>query len=248
MVRNGAYLLEKRVGRRLLTFFTATLPDSAADALEAAGEDGAKLYAEADRQIMQYISRKLEAAGIQPDIVGCVEVQPRRWERYGKVALHSHYVFQGKLPDGDWIIDKDDIRNQWNKILTNVCAVEVESLASTRVEQVKKSAENYLAKYMSKSGKMAESIVEAGKGHLLPSHWWHCSLALRKVIRSMLLPISQDAADILYGQREEFKEKGILSWFYVHEIEIGQSHGERFMAPVAFVAKFGKPEYIQMFT
>jgi hypothetical protein len=248
MVRNGAYLMEKRVGRRCLTFFTATLPDSAADAIEAAGEDGAKLYAEADRQMMQWIRRQLEAAGVQPDIVGCVEVQPRRWERYGKVALHSHYVFQGKLPDGDWIINKDDIRNQWNKILSNVCGVEVESLASTRVEQVKKSAENYLAKYMSKSGKMTESIIEAGKGHLLPSHWWHCTNELRKLIRSMLIPISEDAGYILYGQREALKEQGILSWFYVHEIEMTQSHGEPFMAPVAFVAKLGKPEYIQMFT
>lgn len=247
MVRNGAYLLEKRVGRRRMTFFTATLPDIAADVIDAAGEDGAKLYAEADRQIGQYIRRKLEKAGAQPYIVGCVEVQPRRWERYGKVALHSHYVFEGRLPNGDWIIKKDDIRKQWNKILSNVCGIEVESLASTRVEQVKKSAENYLSKYMSKSGKMVDSIIEAGKGHLLPSHWWHCSLDLRSLIKSMMLPISQDALDILYGQRDELKERGILSWFHVHEIEMRQSHGEPFMIPVAFVAKFKNPEYIQMF-
>lgn len=247
MVRNGAYLLQQSAGRKNLTFATTTLPEAAVDALEAAGDNGARLYAECDRQMQQWIQRQLEKSSIPSHIVGCVEVQPKRFERYGKVALHSHFAFQGKLPKGNWVIHKDKFRNQWNKILSNVLGVKIESLSSTRIERVTKNVEYYLSKYMSKSGKMVDKIIEAGKQHLLPSHWWHCSLELRNIIKSKLVPISEDSIDILYAHREELKEQGILSWFHVLKIEIMQSHDEPMMIPVAMVAKFKKPEYIQMF-
>lgn len=248
MVRNGAWYLENHVGKKNLTFATTTLPQAAVDALEAKGDDAAGFYAEADRQMQQWIRRRLESAGLNSSIVGCVEPQPERFENTGQVALHSHLVFQGKSSKGSWVIDKDEFRNQWNKILSNVLGVKIESLASTRIERVKKSAEYYLSKYMSKAGTMVQKIIDAGKKHMLPSHWWHCSSDLRKIIKSMCLPISEDAAEILYSQREELKEKGILQWFYIHEIDVIQSHGEPLKIPVAFMAKFRKPEYIQMFT
>lgn len=246
MVRNAAYVVTKRAGRQNLTFATTTLPEEILDILESR-DDAAELYAECDRQMQQWIKRRLEDVGIESFIVGCVEVQPERFERTGKVALHTHYLFQGRLPKKTWAIHKDAFRNQWNKILSNVFGIEVTSLASTRVEQVKKSAEYYLSKYMSKSGKMVDKIIEAGKKHMLPSHWWHCSNRLRKIIKSMCLPIPKESADLIWEQREELKTAGILSWFHVHEIEIVQSHGEPLKIPVAMVAKFKKPEYIQMF-
>lgn len=247
MVRNGAWWLQKVAGRENLTFATTTLPEAAVDALEAMGERAAELYAEADRQMQQWIRRQLESEGVNSSIVGCVEVQPERFKKTGKVALHSHFVFQGKLSKGNWIIHKDKFRNQWNKILSKVLGVKIESLASTRIERVKKSAEYYLSKYMSKSGTMVQEIINAGKRYMLPSHWWHCSADLRNIIKSMCLPISQDASDILYSQRDELKARGILQWFHIHEIELHQPHGEPFKIPIAFIAKFKKPEYIQMF-
>lgn len=247
IVRNGAYLLQKEVGRNNLTFATLTLPQAAVEILESRGSDAAALYADCDRQMKQWITNQLEKEGINPWIVSCVEVQPERFKQTGQVALHSHYVFQGKVAGGDWIIHKDKFRNQWNKILSNVLGEKIESLASTRIERVKKSAEYYLSKYMSKSGGVIDEIVEAGKKNMLPSCWFGCSLELRNKIKSMSTFISKESAQIIYDQREELKLKGILSYFHVHEIELVQSHGEPFILPVAFIFKFRKPEYVKMF-
>jgi hypothetical protein len=248
IVRNGAYLLQKMAGRANLTFATLTLPQAVVEILEASGDSAPKLYAECDRQMKQWINNQQEKNNINPWIVSCVEVQPERFKQTGQVALHSHYVYQGKLNKGNWIINKNKFRNQWNKILSNVLGEKIESLASTRIERVKKSAEYYLSKYMSKSGGVVDEIVEAGKKHMLPSCWFGCSNELREKIKSMSTFLSRETAQMIYDQREELKAKGILSYFHVHEIELKQSHGEPFILPVAFIFKFRKPEYVQMFT
>lgn len=248
LVRNAAYVLQKTVGKENLAFATLTLPQAAVEILESRGTDAPKLYAECDRQMKQWIGNQLEKENIKPWIVSCVEVQPERFKQTGQVALHSHYVFQGKAAKGTWIIHKDKFRNHWNKILSNVLGEKMESLASTRIEQVKKSAEYYLSKYMSKSGGVIDDIVKADKKHMLPSCWYGCSSELKDKVKSKSIFISRELAQTIYSQREEFKSKRILSYFYVHEIEMGQSHGEPFMVPAAFIFKFRKPEYAQMFT
>jgi hypothetical protein len=246
IVRNGAFVLQKQAGRNNLAFATLTLPQAAVEILESRGSDAPKLYAECDRQMKQWIGNQLERKHINSWIVSCVEVQTERFKQTGQVALHSHYVFQGKLAKGNWVIHKDKFRNHWNKILSNVLGEKIESLASTRIERVRKSAEYYLSKYMSKSGDVVNEIEKAGKKHMLPSCWFGCSIELREKIKSMSTFIPKEVAQAIYRQREELKSKGILSYFHVHEIESVQSHGEPFMLPVAFIFKFRDPEYVQM--
>jgi hypothetical protein len=248
IVRNGAFVLQKLAGRNNLAFATLTLPQAAVEILESRGSDAPKLYAECDRQMKQWIRNQLERENINSWIVSCVEVQTERFKQTEQVALHSHYVFQGKLAKGTWAIHKDKFRNHWNKILSNVLGEKIESLASTRIERVKKSAEYYLSKYMSKSGEVIDEIVKVGKKHMLPSCWFGCSSELRDKIKSMSTFIPKEVAKAIYSQREELKLKGVLSYFHVHEIESVQSHGEPFMLPVAFIFKFRDPEYVQMST
>jgi hypothetical protein len=246
MVRNGAWWIEKHVPRSRLAFATMTLPNEAVEALEAR-EDAAAIYADINRVFQQWLSRRLEAAGAFSYIVGCDEVQPGRWKKYRKVALHTHLLFQAAVQKGNWIISKEEFQAKWLEIVNAKLNIASESNSATRIEKVKRSAEHYLAKYMSKSGNVVDEIIEAGKRYLLPAHWWHCSNALKKKVKSMCVEVSEKAGEILYGQREELKNQGILQWFYVHEIELHQSHGEPLKIPVAFCAKFSKPEHREMF-
>lgn len=247
MVRNGAWWLEKNFGKARLSFLTCTLPDRALELMEASGE-AAALWAEIVRQFEQWLKRQLRTHQLCDFIVGVTEVQPDRWKNSQKVGLHLHWAFQGRATyRGDWAIGKKRFLAGWLKIVSNVLGQKVEGSSATRVEQVKKSVENYLSKYMSKGGEFITEIIVAGKRDLLPTSWWNISFELRRIIKSLIIPISEQAKNVLYDTREALKEQGIIQWFYVHEIDIVQSHGEVMTIPVAFVGKFAKPEYREMF-
>lgn len=247
IVRNGAWWLQREFGRDCLSFLTCTLPDEVVEIL-AIAEDAAGLWAEIIRQFEQWLKRKLESMGLCEFIVGVTEVQIKRWINHGKVGLHLHWVFQGRLTNKSaWSINKEEFANAWNRIVSNVIGKKVESSSATRVERIKKSVENYLSKYMSKGGEVIDEIIEAGKRDLLPTSWWNVSNALRRIIKSMMFKPSVDARNCLYDTREALKEQGVIQWYYIHEIELMQPHGEPIKVPAAFVGKFSKPEYLEMF-
>jgi len=247
IVRNGAWWLQKEFGRDSLSFLTCTLPDEVVE-IFAIAEDAAGLWSEIIRQFEQWLKRQLRSSGLCDFIVGVTEVQEKRWTNFGKVGLHLHWVFQGRAGNRSaWSIKKEEFANAWNKILSNVLQRKVEGNSATRVERVKKSVENYLSKYMSKGGKVIEDIIEDGKRHLLPSSWWNVSHCLRRIIKAAIIKPSDEAKNCLYDIREQLKNQGIIQWFYIHEIELMQSHGESIKVPAAFVGKFSKPEHIQMF-
>lgn len=247
MVRNGAWWLQDWHGRESLSFLTATLPDEAIDLMEMGG-NFSKDWSEAVRQFEQWLKRRLEKAGLMEFIVGVTEVQEKRWRKTGKVGLHLHWVFQGRTNrNSAWAIKKEEFAQAWNRILSNVLGERIESNSATRVERVKKSVENYLSKYMSKGGQFIKEIVEAGKLEQLPSAWWNVTHALRRVIRAAVKSISLDAKSCLYESREELKAQGIIQWFYVHEVEWVEPYGESVKVPVAFIGKFSRPEFADMF-
>ena len=133
-------------------------------------------------------------------------------------------------------------------MLSAIVGYRISAPASTRIEKIKKSVENYLSKYMSKGGKVIEEIIADGRRHLLPTSWWGMTNTLRDTVKAGCKRIPQEMADILYDQRENLQQAGIIRWFHVAVAEIAQSHGEFMQIPVAFVGKFAKPEHGSMFT
>lgn len=247
MVRNAAWWLQDFCGRRSLSFLTATLPDEAIALMELRGSFS-RDWSEIIRQFEQWVKRRLKAAGLLEIVVGVTEVQEGRWERTGKVGLHLHWVFQGrKNQKSNWAIRPEQFQEAWLRIVSNVVGGKIESKSATRVEQVKKSVENYLSKYMSKGGKVINDIVEAGKLDQLPTAWWNVTHALRRIIKRAIKSVSDDAKNCLFESREELQAQGIIQWGYVHEIDYIEPHGEVKKIPVAFIGKFSKPEFADMF-
>jgi hypothetical protein len=247
MVRNAAWWLQDFCGMFCLSFLTATLPDEAIDLMESRGTFS-KDWSEIIRQFEQWLKRRLRREGLLDLIVGVTEVQEKRWQQSGKVGLHLHWVFQGRPKrNSNWAISKEEFAEAWLRIVSNVVGQKVESKSATRIERVKKSVENYLSKYMSKGGKVIDEIVAAGKLDQLPTAWWNVTNALKTIIRKAIKPISDEAKDCLFEGREDLKNQGIIQWFYVHEIDYVEPHGEARKVPVAFIGKFAKPEFADMF-
>lgn len=183
-VRNGAFLLEQRYGRKLLGFYTFTLPKLNESAEYQAGME----WAEIVRIFLQSVTRLLKAAGLPPSYVGCTEIQMARYEKYGGLPLHLHLVMPGKNPGNpkSWVISSDQFRSLWRRsVIARVPVYDGCSFAaSVDTAMVKKTAEGYLGKYMTKGVAALSSLLvdDAGLADFLPASWWCCSVNVRRAI------------------------------------------------------------------
>lgn len=181
-IRNAAFLLEQRYGRDRLSFLTVTLPGAKESDQYHAGLE----WPEICRQFFQSLGRLLSAAGLPATFCACTEVQTERYERHGGLPLHLHVVFPGRKPFKSWAIATAQFDSLWRNAVLSRCPEFAEhSFASAcQVQRVKKSAEGYLGKYMSKGADAVGRLLadDGGLIEFLPSTWWNCSLNLRRAI------------------------------------------------------------------
>lgn len=181
-VRNGAFLLQQKYGRRNLTFLTCTMPSVP----QTKQFEIALAWPEIVRKFGQAVKRLLVAAGLSGTFVGCTEIQGARYQKDGGMPLHLHLVMVGRKYGKGWAIDA----NQWRSLWRNALVNEVDGLedvsfaASVDCQAVKKDAAGYLGKYMSKGPGQISAMVDEDPGIavFLPATWWICSLKLRRAI------------------------------------------------------------------
>jgi hypothetical protein len=244
MVRSAAFWLQQRWGRQNLSFLTVTIPSLPGYDIGTVATE----WGEITRRYKQELERELRRAGILAEMVLVSEIQEKRWSETGVIAPHLHIVFRGRKSRKDsWAISKERARELWENVLSAIVGYRVEAPASTRIEPVKKSVEHYLSKYMSKGGKVVQEIIDAGLRMCLPASWWAMTDSLRRRVKNACIPVCQEAKNLLFDQREQLTQAGIIQWSHVVEIELIQTHGEVLNIPVCFVGKFAKPEYRFMF-
>lgn len=182
MVKNAAYLLQKKYGGRQISFLTCTIPGSPERTIEVALK-----WEQIVRVYYQKLKRKLVANKLSPVVVGVTEIQPRRFKRTGGMPLHLHLVFQGAHEDFNWVFKPSDFQKWWMDTVESIVpSASKESYASsTNVQRVKKSAAGYLGKYMSKgSGDIAAIIEECPTVvDALPHCWYNMSAEARKAVK-----------------------------------------------------------------
>jgi len=237
MVRNCIAKLERDCGRQNLAFATYTLPDLPADQLESLS---AKSGVIANR-LCQEIKRNQERAGITSEIVWIVEIQWKRFERTGIPVIHFHIVFQSrKSRYHPYAISKELNTKIWNRIISNALGYEIEMPSAANIQQVKKSAENYMSKYMSKGSKVAQELVDEKLVSLLPKNWWGATLSLRRWVKDHTKLLADSAKEFIKNNYKAFKNNlkdSPFTWLHAHEITLMEPHGEEVSFPVAIVGK-----------
>jgi len=176
-------LLEEE--RRLLSFWTVSLPPEALDQLQQSGR-----WPEFQDRIRKELVRQLHLAGMVPQVVGVVELQPKRGRREGRPCPHLHIVFRGRRhPWKPWVLA--------GSALDRIIAV---SLATSgvfppdgmdpaewlqtagNVQEVKKSVRAYLACYLTKEQGTPGLYTGTRHETLLPHQWWFWSAPLRALV------------------------------------------------------------------
>lgn len=157
-VRSAGELMQQEFGMRNLTFGTATVPDLDPELNRLINSR----WGEVLRRFQQKVTRKLTALGLPTDMVIVSEVQEKRLLQTGRLVLHLHWLNVGRddtYKDHAWAIGKEWWSQAWDDTLSDVTGTPIKAPAGTRVERVKHDAAGYLAKYMSKGGKLLVKIT-----------------------------------------------------------------------------------------
>jgi len=207
--------LERKYGRRSLTFATVTLPAMSDERLKLVCESWGKYV----NRFVEEIKRELVRANAPTEIIYCTEIQEKRYEKYGQVAPHLHLLWyayerdpETLEPMGSYAITADRLREINSMVLHRIIGdEEICVQASVDVQKVKKSAANYLGKYMSKGGKIVDKIVDAGKQNMLPRAWWGVTQELRQLIIKSIIKIGKNLAANLFRHADKLEKMGVLS-------------------------------------
>jgi len=212
MLRNGAYLLQRSVGKRSMAMLTVTVPRVSDDVERAVSV----AWPEVVRVFLQELERGLARRDLKTWTVGCTEVQEERMIAHGGFPLHLHIVFQGRKGKG-WAYPPSFYRELWQRILVNYVPelTEVSFDASTRVEAIRKDAASYIAKYASKG--VRGSVLELmGEGFRIPTGWTHITGGLKSVIKKLVVYFCDKRAVAMLSC--VFKAPHIFKW--VGEVRI----------------------------
>lgn len=213
MIRNGAFLLEKAVGRRRVALLTTTIPPLPDELYKEVTHQ----WSEIVRLFSQWLVRRLKAAHGYPWLIGCVEVQEKRLENEGGLPLHLHLVFQSKTK-GEYTINLHEVSRAWQRAMC--CAVpeigDVDFSSATRIEVVKKSVVAYISKYISK-GVNQNVLVSVQKGFKIPSSWWIGGGGIKQEIKRRTMYETGSTATSVWWLSHNRPEL----FTYIYKVEIG---------------------------
>lgn len=181
-VRNMAFLLQRENHKKRLGFITLTLPELEAADMVSVTENWHQVV----KEFFKTLGRQYEAtAGKKFEHVCVTELQEKRYERSGFVGLHLHFIYVGRFSNkAEWILSKYQIRDAWKTSVEKHCTKTYDFNSSENCQSVRKSAENYLGKYLTKGVKAVAKVVAKGFTECLPRTWYSRSLSLLRRVKS----------------------------------------------------------------
>lgn len=182
MLRSACYLLERDYGNPDLCFATLTVPSLPKGARFLLAQNWPELV----RQLLQWVSRQLMKAGRPTKVVGCTEIQSARLERSGEGYLHLHLVFpsHSNAAATRWAVEWEDLRDWWERALIRFSCCELPHHPRVETSPVRKSAERYMGKYLSKgSGECLEQFIADLGEESVPPAWWFMTADIRHQVK-----------------------------------------------------------------
>jgi hypothetical protein len=239
MVRNCVYRLESRHGKHNLAFATYTLPELPEFYLKHLLEN----WTEVTRQFKQTIERELIKAGLKPEVVYITEIQMKRFRDTGFPIPHIHAVFQSRKDEhSPYAISKERNTLIWERIINNVLGDQIEHIPmpyATEIKTIRKSAEAYVSKYMSKGSDVANEIDNDYLRGMLPKSWWGATLSLRKWVKENTKVFTEATKEFIKANYSRWLKNVDNSPFkYLYVVEIENTDGR--MIPVCLVGKIRK--------
>lgn len=242
MIRSAAAVLEEKHGRRCLTFGTCTLPPMEQHEFDLVCLGWANLT----RKFFQELQRMLSRKGLDTDYVQVTEIQEKRFERWGQIAPHLHWIVQGrKVARSQWAIAPNEICSLWQRLLSNVLGRVIDGSAATRIEAPRRSLLAELGKYLSKGSKIINRIAAAGHADKLPTAWWGCSKALKAEVKRRIVEDSGELTIWLCRNLKRLRTEGKVWFTHIYQEFIDPQTGIRREIHVGTVGRFNSRAFMQ---
>lgn len=229
VVKNCAVIMEKDYGVKRLGFVTCTMPSFDSYSISVVSAN----WGEVIRQFLQRVRRRLVKVGVPDDIIAVTEIQERRYQIYGDVCPHLHflYVCRKRPHDKQFVISANELRLWWSDSINNVLSANQcskfhysEFASSIDCQVVKKSASSYLGKYMSKGGEIVADIIADGKGDQLPRQWWTATMALKKRYKSAIITLDQAFCSFVFYNLGDCLADDWFTWVSYVDVLIGDEY------------------------
>lgn len=208
-VRSACTILEEKYGKSGLAFLTLTAP--------VLSPDGQVLFVSQWGTICKTLRERLrrlaKRQNINLDWVDVTELQPRRSKREGWACLHLHAVFNSRLQGGYWLA-ADEIRSIWKEILEYYTGDEICTKSAVDIVAVKKSAANYLGKYISKGGDTLKQFEDTPWADIMPTKWWYVSTDLKREVKESQVVLPPEESETLAQDGEALLEHEIVAYHY----------------------------------
>jgi len=211
MLRSGCYLLERDYGNSDLCFATLTVPSLSREGRQRLAANWSELV----RQFVQFVTRRLAAAGRPTKVAGCTEIQTARLQSRSEGYLHLHAVWPSHSNAASqlWAVEWADLREWWERALIRFSGEQLPHHPRVELAPVKKSAERYMGKYLSKgSGEALEEFVADLGEESVPSTWWFMSADLRHQVKSETAR-GPNTGTLLYAVVQQALSEGDLGDF-----------------------------------
>lgn len=184
MVKAAGYLQGELFPHHRKTFATVTIPVLPSDQRIALVER----WGEFVRQILQWVLRRCERAGVPELVVSVTEIQPERLLETGEGYLHLHLIWLNVPAKAEhWTVHPNDVRTWVERFLTREIKWSGGGHVNVDVKPVKGDAARYLAKYMSKGGQVLAEALEDWGVECCPSTWWNMTARARQAIKDRLI-------------------------------------------------------------
>lgn len=183
MLRSACYILERDYGNPDLCFATLTVPTLPKEGRVAL----AKNWGVLTNRLVQYLSRRLMRAGRPTVVAGCTEIQTARLANHAQAYLHVHAVWPSHSNESGrrWAVEWADIRAWWAEALKRYSGCSLPYAPRVELAPVRKSAERYMGKYLSKgSGEALDGFIEDLGADSVPGQWWFMSAELRHRVKA----------------------------------------------------------------
>lgn len=211
-VSEALQLLEER--RRLLAFWTITLPTEALMAINRA--DSWPAFAEG---VLRRLRRKLRERLGTALATGVVELQPGRTKREGFPCPHLHLVFVARQwSNAGWALGKAEL----DRIIAEAafeagvqadCSYE----SAGNVQPVKKSVRAYLGKYLTKGSADAAGWQGTEWEGLVPRQWWLWTAECRQLVNDCRIQLPTGFLAWVWRERGRLLAEG---WFFLQQCRV----------------------------
>lgn len=207
--RSAVQIMQEKHTIYCLGFGTCTLPALRPEELELVNTQWSELV----RKFLQELTRELQRCGLDTDYVYVTEIQEKRYNTWGQLCPHLHWVMQSRKDRfSNPAIHHSVIKRLWAAQLTNLLGHQVECPTATQWDKMKRRKVGEMGKYMTKGSKIAKEAIAKGDGHMLPTAWSGMSNNMRKEVKQSMKILTGQAAEDFIDNLDILKDAGLLSY------------------------------------